>query len=173
MDFESKLHLALTYQPEPRMLPFGTLVWYLGKSKDPNAPKTFGPNGKPAIYVGPEVSSGMRCKDVHVMLDLELLTSSDRVREIITRDFIPPVGPWIFPLTGIPMLRSLQPEIPLPLPVSDAAQSASGDVGRNRSITRRRLQHYGPTPGCASCLNGTYQHTHTHTGMLGSVQHAP
>ena len=69
------------------------------------------------------------------------------------------------------MLRSLQPEIPLPLPVSDAAQSASGDVGRNRSITRRRLQHYGPTPGCASCLNGTYQHTHTHRHVgIGSTR---
>ena len=46
---DSKLHLALGYQPEPRMLPFGCMAWYLGKIKDPVAPKSFAPNGKLAI----------------------------------------------------------------------------------------------------------------------------
>ena len=40
IEFDSKLHMALTYQPEPRMLPFGAMVWLLGKSKDPTNPKS-------------------------------------------------------------------------------------------------------------------------------------
>ena len=131
------------------------MVWFLGKSKGPTNPKSLSPNGKPAIYVGPEVHSGMRCKDVHVLLDLTLLSSSDRVREIITRDFIAPTGPWIFPLTKIPMLRTLTPEIPVPPAVSDDAV----EPARHRSITRRRLLAYGHTEACEGCLNGTYQHT--------------
>lgn len=69
-DVESKLHLALGYQPEPRSMPYGCFVWYLGKIKDPMAPKSFSPNGKGALYLGPEVVPGMGCKDVHVLLDL-------------------------------------------------------------------------------------------------------
>ena len=51
LSWESKLHLALTYQPEIRMVPFGACVWY----RDPTRPKSFKPNGIPAVYVGPEV----------------------------------------------------------------------------------------------------------------------
>ena len=111
--YDSKLHMALTYQPEPRMLPFGCMVWYLGKSKDPQAPKSFAPNGKPAVYVGPKVLPGMRCKDIHILLDLHLLTSENKVREIITRDFIPPVGLWYFLLTQVPMFVSAQTRPPI------------------------------------------------------------
>ena len=51
-DVDSKLHLAIGYQPEPRLLPYGPgcFVWYLGKIKDPMAPKSFSPNGKAAMY---------------------------------------------------------------------------------------------------------------------------
>eukprot|EP00435_Cladocopium_sp_Y103_P057861 s135_g20.t1 len=63
--WESKLHLALTYQPEIRPVPFGASVWY----RDPTRPKFFKPNGIPAVYVGPEVLPGLRCKDVHVLYD--------------------------------------------------------------------------------------------------------
>eukprot|EP00435_Cladocopium_sp_Y103_P025527 s45_g6.t1 len=97
--YESKLHMALQYQPEPRTIPYGALVWYLGKSREPNAPKTFGPNGRPALYIGPEILPGLRCKDIHVLLDLQELTSHDHVREIRTRDFIAPAGTWAFPLS--------------------------------------------------------------------------
>ena len=33
------------------------------------------------------------------------------------------------------------------------------EMPRNRSITKRRISHYGPTDLCDGCLNGTYQHT--------------
>ena len=42
-EYESKLHMALGYQPEPRMLPFGSMVWYLGKSKGRRAPRVLPP----------------------------------------------------------------------------------------------------------------------------------
>ena len=48
-DVDSKLHLAIGYQPESRLLPYGCFVWYLCKIKDPMAPKSFSPNGKAAI----------------------------------------------------------------------------------------------------------------------------
>ena len=59
MQFDSKLHMALQYNPEPRMIPFGALVWF----KDRVAPKTCGPNGHPAIYMSPEVLPGLRTMD--------------------------------------------------------------------------------------------------------------
>ena len=103
---DSKLHLALGYQPEPRLLPFGCFAWYLGKIKDPMAPKSFSPNGKAALYLGPEVVPGMGCKDAHILLDLALLTSRGEVREILASDFIPPICSWLFPLTRVFMLKS-------------------------------------------------------------------
>lgn len=162
--YESKLHMALQYQPEPRAIPYGALVWYLGKSREPTAPKTFGPNGRPALYIGPEILPGLRCKDIHALLDLQELTSHDHVREIRTRDFVPPAGPWAFPFSKIPMLQSLhvQPKIRTteavhsPIEVSDELLE---DVPRNRSITKRRISQYGITDNCNGCINGTYSHT--------------
>ena len=52
------------------------MVWYLGKIKGPIAPKSFAPNGKPALYLSPEVSPGLKSTDVHLLLDLALLTST-------------------------------------------------------------------------------------------------
>lgn len=158
-EYESKIHMALSYQPETRMFPFGALVWYLSRAKDPKAPKDFGPTGIAGLYVGPEVLPGMRCKDVHVLFDLESLTGSDRVREIVTADLIAPVGKWMFPLTSVPMLQSLRTELPPP-PASNS--DVDGDdllVPRNRSITKRRLNHYGSTDNCDGCLRGTYSHS--------------
>lgn len=57
VEYDSKLHMAFQYQPEPRMIPFGALVWF----KDLTVPKSFGPNGHPAIYISPEVLPGLRC----------------------------------------------------------------------------------------------------------------
>ena len=154
---DSKLHLALGYQPEPRMLPFGCKVWYLGKIKDPAAPKSFSPNGKAAIYLGPEVSPGLRSKDVHFLMDLALFLSTGQVRQIITRDFIEPTGMWIFPLTKVTMLKphdSISPQLELPL-------DDDVEIPRNRSITKRRIEQYGQTDGCDGCLNGHYLHTPT------------
>ena len=72
------------------MLPFGSMVWYLGKLKDLQAPKSFTPNGKPALYIGPGVLPGMRCKDVHILIDLDLLTSTGQVLSLVlVRGFIP------------------------------------------------------------------------------------
>eukprot|EP00435_Cladocopium_sp_Y103_P071759 s497_g38.t1 len=158
---DSKLHLALGYQPEPRLLPFGCFVWYLGRIKDPAAPKSFSPNGKPAIYLSPEVSPGLKSKDVHLLLDLSLLTSTGQIREIITRDFVEPSGSWVFPLTRVTMLKPLDPQLP-PRDVSAVVQDddahASPQV-RNRSITKRRIERFGQTDLCDGCINGTYQHT--------------
>ena len=164
-DVDSKLHLALGYQPEPRSLPYGCFVWYLGKIKDPMAPKSFGPNGKAALYLGPEVAPSMSCKDVHILLDLTALTSHGEVREIITRDFTPPQGSWIFPLTRVRMLKS-PTDFP-PTLEDDADDDAPDGAGppddptnpRNRSITKRRIHRFGPTDHCDGCLNGTYGHT--------------
>ena len=164
-DFDSKLHLALGYQPEPRSLPYGCFVWYLGKIKDPMAPKSFGPNGKAALYLGPEVAPSMSCKDVHILLDLTALTSHGEIREIITRDFTPPQGSWIFPLTRVRMLKS-PTDFP-PTLEDDADDDAPDGDGppddptnpRNRSITKRRIHRFGPTDHCDGCLNGTYGHT--------------
>ena len=160
-DVDSKLHLALGYQPEPRLLPYGCFVWYLGKIKDPTAPKSFSPNGKAAMYLGPEVVPGMGCKDVHILLDLTLLTSRGEIREILTRDFIPPTGSWLFPLTRVFMLKSPHALLDTPDPPDDDpdANADDGDVPRNRAITKRRVHQYGPTDLCDGCLNGTYQHT--------------
>lgn len=159
-DVESKLHLALGYQPEPRLLPFGCLVWYLGKIKDPNAPKSFTPNGKPALYLAPEVAPGLRSRDVHLLLDLNLLTSTGQVREIVTRDFVPPSGSWHFPLTRVVMLKQPSRDFDRGhLLRSDPAVPESSDLPRNRSITKRRILLYGQSPECDGCLNGSYSHT--------------
>ena len=163
-DLDSKLHLALGYQPEPRSLPYGCFVWYLGKIKDPMAPKSFGPNGKAALYLGPEVAPSMGCKDVHVLLDLTALTSRGEVREILTRDFVPPQGSWVFPLTRVHMLKSPRtfPDVSIE---DDDNQDGDGPPDddptnpRNRSITKRRIHRFGPTEHCDGCLNGTYGHT--------------
>ena len=40
--YDSKLHLALGYDPNVRLVPFGALVWYLSKDKD------FSPSGVPS-----------------------------------------------------------------------------------------------------------------------------
>ena len=153
--YDSKLHMALQYQPEPRMIPFGALVWF----KDRVAPKSFGPNGHPAIYMSPEVLPGLRTKDVHVLVDLDQLKDG-KLREIVTRDFISPSGPWVFPLHRLRLLKQpslqLHTDIPAPPDTSD-----DGDVvpSRNRNITKRRREQYGPTEGCHGCLTGTYQHS--------------
>jgi len=108
VEVESKLHMALGYQPEPRMYPFGCLVWYLGKIKDPVAPKILSPNGKPAVNLSPEVGPGLRSKDIHLLLGLRLFTSTGQLKEISTRDFIEPAGGgWIFSLTRVRMLKQL------------------------------------------------------------------
>ena len=70
------------------------------------APKSFSPNGKAALYLGPEVVPGMGCKDAHILLDLAILTSRGEVREILASDFIPPICTWLFPLTRVFMLKS-------------------------------------------------------------------
>ena len=110
----------------------------------------------------------MRCKDVHILIDLDLLTSTGHVREVITRDFITPVGPWIFPLSRVPMLQHVVPEnllsIPAidPQPAADAADdaaAASPEFPRHRSITKRRIATYGATELCDGCIRGTYTHT--------------
>jgi hypothetical protein len=110
----------------------------------------------------------MRCKDVHILIDLDLLTSTGQVREVITRDFITPVGPWIFPLSRVPMLQHVVPEnllsIPAidPQPAADAADdaaAASPEFPRHRSITKRRIATYGATELCDGCIRGTYTHT--------------
>ena len=150
VEYDSKIHMALQYQPDTRMVPFGALVWYLSRVKD------FAPSGIPAIYVGPEVLPAMRCKDVHILFDLPSLTQSDHVREIVTKDFVTPSGRWVFPLTHVPMLKSLLPEIP---PSRALADDEGVEDVRNRSITKRRVLQYGPTPECDGCLRGTYSHT--------------
>lgn len=165
LSFDNKLHMALSYHPEPRVIPYGSLVWYLGKSKEPQAPKSFGPNGRPAIYVGPEVLPGMRCKDIHVLLDLAALTSTDHVREIRTKDFVSPTGSWVFPLSQVPMLLSphFKPAIhssgPPAISPPESSDDLLADISRNRSITKRRLAQYGITDHCDGCINGTYSHT--------------
>ena len=157
--YDSKLHMALGYQPDTRMLPFGALVWCLNKTKDPKAPKSFEPTGIPALYVGPEVLPAMRCKDVHHLFDLADLTSYNSVRLIVTKDFAIPTGRWVFPLTSVPMLKSILPENPQqPAPALDD-EPDSIEEPRNRSITRRRLAQYGPTDLCDGCLLGTYSHS--------------
>eukprot|EP00435_Cladocopium_sp_Y103_P046209 s240_g13.t1 len=150
VEYDSKIHMALQYQPDTRMIPFGALVWYLSRVKD------FAPSGIPAIYVGPEVLPAMRCKDVHILFDLPSLTQSDRVREIVTKDFVTPSGRWIFPFTHVPMLKSLLPEIP---PSRALADDEGVEDFRHRSITKRRVLQYGPSPECDGCLRGTYSHT--------------
>ena len=162
--YDSKLHMALQYQPEIRTIPYGTLVFYHGKSREPHAPKTFGPNAYPALYIGPEILSGLRCKDIHVLLDLQELTSHNHIREIRTRDFVSPAGTWAFPLSKVPMLQS--PHVQPVIQTSDMVQSPIGvpddlleEVSRNRSITKRRLHQYGITDTCNGCINGTYSHT--------------
>ena len=150
VEYDSKIHMALQYQPDTRMVPFGALVWYPSRVKD------FAPSGIPAIYVGPEVLPAMRCKDVHILFDLSSLTQSDRVREIVTKDFVTPSGRWIFPFTHVPMLKSLLPEIP---PSRALVDDEGVEDFRNRSITKRRVLQYGPTPECDGCLRGTYSHT--------------
>ena len=112
---------------------------------------------------------GMGCKDVHILLDLSVLTSRGEIREILTRDFVPPTGPWQFPLTRVSMLKN-----PNAIPAPDAPDDddddddddAPGDddnpdIPRNRSVTKRWVQFYGPAELCDGCLNGTYQHTST------------
>ena len=96
VEYDSKIHMALQYQPDTRMVPFGALVWYLSRVKD------FAPSGIPAIYVGPEVLPAMRCKDVHILFDLSSLTQSDRVREIVTKDFVTPQWSLDFPFHTCP-----------------------------------------------------------------------
>ena len=66
LEWESKLHMALTYPVEGRMFPFGSLVWY----KKPETSSSFLPT-IPALYVGPEVLPAMRFKDTHVLYDLK------------------------------------------------------------------------------------------------------
>ena len=127
------------------------------------APKSFGPNGKAALYLGPEVAPSMGCKDVHILLDLTALTSRGEVREILTRDFVPPQGSWVFPLTCVHMLKSPRtfPDVSI-----EDADNQDGDGPpdddptnpRNRSITKRRIHRFGPTEHCDGCLNGTYGH---------------
>ena len=153
--WESKLHLALTYQPEIRMVPFGACVWY----RDPTRPKSFKPNGIPAVYVGPEVLPGLRCKDVHILYDLAELTGSGRFKTIIAKDFVLPTGKWLFPLTHVPMLKPITPDLSQP-PAPDDVEDEDPTAGpRNRSITKRRIIHYGPTEFCDGCLRGTYSHS--------------
>jgi hypothetical protein len=55
-------------------------------------PKKFSPNGKPTVYLSPEVSPGLRSKDIHLLLDLRLFASTGQLKEISTRDFIEPAG---------------------------------------------------------------------------------
>jgi hypothetical protein len=68
-------------------------------------PKKFSPNGKPTVYLSPEVSPGLRSKDIHLLLDLRLFASTGQLKEISTRDFIEPAGGWIFSLTRVRMLK--------------------------------------------------------------------
>ena len=57
VEVASKLHMALGYQPEPRMYPFGCLVWYLGKIKDPVAPQKIYPKWKANCLLVPRSES--------------------------------------------------------------------------------------------------------------------
>ena len=154
MQFDSKLHMALQYNPEPRMIPFGALVWF----KDRVAPKTFGPNGHPAIYMSPEVLPGLRTKDVHVLVDLDHLKDG-KFREIVTRDFIAPSGPWIFPLNRLSLLKQPSIQLHTEVPAPPASSEVDEAPARNRNITKRRREQYGPTEGCQGCFTGTYQHS--------------
>lgn len=71
-----------------------------------------------------------------------------------------PFGKWVFPVTSVPMLKSLGPITDHPPsfehhhPLLDEEQPA-----RNRSITQRRIELYGQTEGCSGCRLGTYLHT--------------
>ena len=62
-----------------------------------------------------------------------------------------------FPFHTCPhMLKSLLPEIP---PSRALVDDEGVEDFRNRSITKRRVLQYGPTPECDGCLRGTYSHT--------------
>ena len=139
----SRMHKALTYQPVTRFFPFGCLVWF----KDRTQKSSFGPTGKPALYVEPEVLPALRHKDIHKLYDLALLKEGT-VKVIVTRDFVAPSGKWVFPLSHVPMLKPKGDAIgeppeafdaPLPPPVEAPEDTRSDAKRRNRTITENRI----------------------------------
>ena len=150
VQWESKLHTALTYPVEGRMFPFGSLVWY----KKPDAHGSFEPTGVPALYVGPEVLPAMRFKDTRVLFDLKMLTGEGKVKEIVTKDVIPPAGKWVFPLTSVSMLKSLGSILDQPPEFEDERRPAQNSVYR-----KGRIEQYGESEGCDGCRLGIYSHT--------------
>ena len=113
-----------------------------------------------AIYMSPDVSPGLKSKDVHLLLDLSLLTSTGQIREVITRDFVEPSGSWVFPLTRVSMLKPVHPTVLPSIEHDVVPDDGIPETTRNRSITKR-LERFGQTDLCDGCISGTYHHTQT------------
>ena len=109
------------------------------------------------VYLCPEVLPGLRCKDVHVLLDFEEYQQNNHIRIIVTREFITPTGSWIFPLSSVSLTKKPVPSITQP--PEEPEDELESDAPRHRSITQRRLKQYGITPDCNGCLNGSYLHS--------------
>ena len=108
--------------------------------------------------MSPKVLPGLRTKDVHVLVDLDHLKDG-KFREIVTRDFIAPSGPWIFPLNCLTFLKQPNIQLRTDVPAPPASSEVDEAPARNRNITKRRREQYGPTEGCQGCFTGTYQHS--------------
>ena len=137
VEYDSKIHMALQYQPDTRMVPFGSLVWYLSRVKE------FAPSGIPAIYVGPEVLPAMRCKDVHILFELPSLTQSDRVREIVTKDFVTPVVVGFFLSHTFPCSKASYPRFLRRVPL--------------QMMKLLRISGIAPSPSDLCCSMGLLQ----------------
>ena len=136
---ESKIHKALKYEPDCKLVLFGALVFFQDQSRQSGLEIRI----KPAIYSEPEVLPGMRHKDVHTVLDVEALQQGV-VKQIITRDLALPPGRWVFPMTEVqPLKLPDRKEVALPKPGEPFVDRPEGfEKRRRRTITDNQVRKY-------------------------------
>lgn len=149
---------------------------------------TYAPKSEPALFLGPELVSGMLFKGNHRVWPMEAFNK--RVfKEFVTRTMAVPNGLWRFPavksdpqgpveigiseVDGFPDDASQTPSIVSqggegkdelfdgevdPAPIAGDAPKTE-PLRRNRAITSYRIAIFGKTKGCEGCKSGTYSHT--------------